>query len=875
MLDSSYFDRDIVALRRKGLVPTDVGDLLELHWSGELFAAWEQGGKLLAGYAERGADAPPLLIAEHALMTVKLGRSLPEVAPSLLAKDRLAMLVYEYARFHSMYFVSHRAAMLSLWRLFLLGVWSPSSGIYGLVFYNVGHTLALWGWPFFGYPIAKFFFHRAASRVQRRGKTRFGENVVVATFLYTVLVSARLKHIETVTHHAQSLLPSDPYYQTLFLVSSLYAAAYSGNHARAEVVSTLFLELHERGQLLRYRPIAEIMPLVPLALRGYGHLVEKELATVIARHETLRPDVGHVVDSAFFRAAALVTLSTGKFADAKSYILRAIRHRELTRSFQTWQKIDRKILQMAERHETFVPDTQFFGVSLRTHVPVTLGKLLLDLVSAMPAALSGGLRAFEDRAFDLLRRHLDCLSGEIRPSPARFSENLPQIRIGTRYLVLTGIGEERIPAVDKLFASVAPALAILEHNIRDMLALKAENDRNARAVAITRTTQMLAHDVRRPFQLLRIGLQSLGKIGTYDEAKDVVRTLLPEVERATRDVDNLIADTMNIGDYPTPSPTPLEELITESLRDVFAPRPDCNIELRYDGVEGDLHLAVDPIRMRRALSNVISNAVEAMHGIGFIWVVLAPAREEGFCELRIGNSGPAIAEDQMGRIFEAFHSAGKPGGTGLGLAIAQRVILAHGGEIDCANVAEGVEFRVTLPIAPQRTRIVRPGLPTHSRELAVSSAPEPPASVPQPPPSRRSELALVDDSRAIYLAWRAAIGEDAIVRYYRSPVAFWAALEQEPELLDRLQAVVTDYRFSNREECGSKLALQVRRRRPDLPIFVSSSGILEDVDVDGIFDRVIEKGGLPSWSLLQGMIASVRTSTATTKDAGDFRANTQ
>src|SRR5262249_20160001 len=148
----------------------------------------------------------------------------------------------------------------------------------------------------------------------------------------------------------------------------------------------------------------------PLALRGYGHLVEKELATVVARHETLRPDVGHVIDSAFFRAAALVTLSTGKFADAKSYALRASRHREATHSFHTWQKIDRKILQMAERRETFTPETQFFGVSLRTHIPVTLGKLLLDLVSAMPAALTGGLRAFEDRAFDLLRRHLDCLT---------------------------------------------------------------------------------------------------------------------------------------------------------------------------------------------------------------------------------------------------------------------------------------------------------------------------------------------------------------------------------------------------------------------------------------------------------------------------------
>ena len=861
MIDSWYFNRDIAALRAKGSVSPEVADVLALHWSGELFTAWELAGKLLAQKHQQGNTAPPLLVAEHALLTVKLGHDLPEVAPSVLAGKLLPSIVYEYARYHAMYYVDQRAATGAMLRLFLFAFRAPMSGLFSLVLSSLGHGLVVGGWPRLGFAISRFFFIRATRSVARRGRTRFCENLILAIFIFTVARSGRFELVESVTHRVQPLLPRDPYYHTLFLAVSLCAAAYAGDHARTQVISAHFLKVQESAHLLRYyRPIAEIMPLLPLALRGYGHLVDEELETAVAHHKTLKPKVGHVINATFYRTASLIALSTGKFGNAKTFITKAMRHRKVTGSFGSWSKIDKKILEMAENHETFGPDDpNFIGVNISVSVSASVDKLLCDLVSALPVSLSGGLRAFEDRAFDLLRRHLDCPNAEIRTTPAMFSENVPQILIGKRFLVINGLSQKRAQAVDRVFASVAPALATLERNIHDMLTLKADNDRNARAMAIARTTQMLAHDVRRPFQLLRVGLESLAAARTQSEALDVVQTVLPEVRRACEDVDHLIADTMNMGDYPTPVPTPLDELVTESLRDVFAARTDCDIEIRHYGFDADVHLAVDPIRMRRAFSNVIANAVEAMQGVGFIRFVLAAGREEGFCELRIGNSGPPIPEDQMSLIFDAFHSSGKPGGTGLGLAIAQRVVFSHGGKISCHNRRDGVEFCLTLPSSRPQRRAGRKRVPAHSHEFTVATKAV--ALLPISRPARRGsalrEIALIDDSRAIYLAWRAAVGDSATLRYYRSPGEFWAAIDEGPGLLGRLHAVVTDFHFSNRDECGSTLAIELRRRRRDLPIFVSSSAMLADVDVDGIFDRVIEKGGL-SWPRIERAIASVR-----------------
>jgi two-component system sensor histidine kinase HydH len=86
--------------------------------------------------------------------------------------------------------------------------------------------------------------------------------------------------------------------------------------------------------------------------------------------------------------------------------------------------------------------------------------------------------------------------------------------------------------------------------------------------------------------------------------------------------------------------------------------------------------------MRQALENLVSNAMDAMDGVGTVSFRsdLVKARNPGYCRLKIRDTGRGIPPDIRDRIFAPYFTT-KPSGTGLGLAITERIILDHGGRI--------------------------------------------------------------------------------------------------------------------------------------------------------------------------------------------------
>ncbi|MBV9673673.1 MAG: HAMP domain-containing histidine kinase, partial [Verrucomicrobia bacterium] len=64
----------------------------------------------------------------------------------------------------------------------------------------------------------------------------------------------------------------------------------------------------------------------------------------------------------------------------------------------------------------------------------------------------------------------------------------------------------------------------------------------------------------------------------------------------------------------------------------------------------------------------------------------------------VADTGPGVADQIRGRIFEAFTSYGKQGGTGLGMAIARSTVEAHGGRIWLeSEKGKGATFFVLVP----------------------------------------------------------------------------------------------------------------------------------------------------------------------------------
>jgi two-component system sensor kinase FixL len=118
---------------------------------------------------------------------------------------------------------------------------------------------------------------------------------------------------------------------------------------------------------------------------------------------------------------------------------------------------------------------------------------------------------------------------------------------------------------------------------------------------------------------------------------------------------------------------------------------------------------VDRVQIQQVLFNLIRNAIEAMGGKVPTkgrqaaryreLVVSAVLTGPAVVEVAVADTGPGLAPEVAGRLFEPFVST-KPDGMGVGLAISRTVIEAHGGRLWVeANPGGGAVFRFTLPAA--------------------------------------------------------------------------------------------------------------------------------------------------------------------------------
>jgi signal transduction histidine kinase/DNA-binding NarL/FixJ family response regulator len=245
--------------------------------------------------------------------------------------------------------------------------------------------------------------------------------------------------------------------------------------------------------------------------------------------------------------------------------------------------------------------------------------------------------------------------------------------------------------------------------------------------AIARTTQALAHDVRKPFSMFKSIIQVIEGTEDPNEVRKVLQLTLPEVNQAMASVEGMIQDVMQIGSEATMN---LEDaapstLIEAALGDLFRIFPEADVSLSYDFSHRHM-VRADSLRVERVFANILGNAMQAMGERGNLWI--RTLERDGFIEFTLGNGGSHIPHESLPKLFDAFFTSGKKGGTGLGLAIAKKIVEAHGGAIRCVSEVSDafpqgmVEFVFTLPAA---TSICAPrleALPRTSREIQSALA---------------------------------------------------------------------------------------------------------------------------------------------------------
>jgi signal transduction histidine kinase len=258
---------------------------------------------------------------------------------------------------------------------------------------------------------------------------------------------------------------------------------------------------------------------------------------------------------------------------------------------------------------------------------------------------------------------------------------------------------------DRLVADLSAANQELQRTL-DSLARAQQRSLDAeRLAAIGRMTAMIVHDLRGPLTAILAASAELLRLDPADagapDPEELTREIRAEAERLQR----MCADLLDVTRASQASAERVEEEIDAVVESALAALVDVASRA---GVELELELAsqarvlVDEDGLRRALRNLVTNAVEAMPEGGVLRV--STAREESVALVSVADSGVGIPEEIRDRIFEPFVTARKKGGTGLGLAIVKKIVDDHGGSIEATKPeGGGTTFLLRLPLAP-RTR---------------------------------------------------------------------------------------------------------------------------------------------------------------------------
>jgi two-component system sensor histidine kinase HydH len=203
---------------------------------------------------------------------------------------------------------------------------------------------------------------------------------------------------------------------------------------------------------------------------------------------------------------------------------------------------------------------------------------------------------------------------------------------------------------------------------------------------------VLAHEIRNPLGTIKGFAQLAG-----EKADTGVRALLEPVLEEVGRLERLVNDLLLYG-------RPVAPAVRETHWNPLAEQLEMNARQLVNGrrvkvaVEpADCRFQTDPDLLRRALLNLVRNAVEAAADSPGAAVRVAVAAHGGGAVVTVEDNGPGIPEKIRQRLFEPFHTT-KASGTGLGLSITRKLAEALGGRLELRAAApHGTRAELIFP----------------------------------------------------------------------------------------------------------------------------------------------------------------------------------
>lgn len=219
----------------------------------------------------------------------------------------------------------------------------------------------------------------------------------------------------------------------------------------------------------------------------------------------------------------------------------------------------------------------------------------------------------------------------------------------------------------------------------------------------------ISHELRSPLARLYVAL-GLARRRSGPDAKAALDRIEHETERLNELIGQLLTLTKLEGHSPLADAETFDlgRLVQEVAADVDFEAQAINRGVSVEAVHS-CRLTGSYELVRRAIENVLRNAISYTPEQSEVKVSLETFSGGGnqLARITVRDYGPGVPEAELNRIFQPFTRVGddrdrKTGGIGLGLAITERAVKAHGGTVQAANLPDGFEVALTLPLSEQQ-----------------------------------------------------------------------------------------------------------------------------------------------------------------------------